>query len=138
MLFFNDNLYIGYNNSPVNFVLKYELLWSITVGTNVNNTYTINGLNNCLILYVKTTLNTNGDGTGGVYLNDIYLFSTHFTGTSWIRYTIGIIYNGQYLYLYDINSDHWEQSDISSNTVTVKTLQGTDSASITINSLFFT
>ena len=147
---YNNNLYFGYNNNIISLAslisnntlhLQYELLWSVTQLSYETSpySYTISGLNNCFMVYISCSGRDKIGYNGSVHINDSTILQCKGNNNvSQTNYTIGYIYNNQYMYLYDINDYMYNMFSISSNNINVGVGTYLDSVSISMYSLSFT
>lgn len=149
MCIYNNNLYFGYNNNIISLAslisnntlhLQYELLWSVTQLSYETSpySYTISGLNNCFMVYISCSGRDKMGANGSVYINNSTILQCKGnSGVSQTNYTIGYIYNNQYMYLYDVSAYKYNMFSISSNNINVNVSVYVDSVSISMYSLAF-
>lgn len=147
---YNNNLYFGYNNNIISLAslisnntlhLQYELLWSVTQLSYETSpySYTISGLNNCFMVYISCSSRNTATSNGYVHINGTTILEHPRSASNPnTNYTIGFIYNNQYMYLYDVYTHMYNMFSISSNNINVNVSVYLDSVSISMYSVSFT
>ena len=150
MCIYNNNLYFGYNNNIISLAslisnntlhLQYELLWSVTQLSYKTSpySYTISGLNNCFMVYISCSSTNTVNSDEYVYINDTMILEHPRSASNpHTNYTIGFIYNNQYMYLYNVETNMYNMFSISSNNINVSVSVYLNSVSISMYSVSFT